>query len=173
MNESPDRLFGLTIAYVLPGFVGLWGTSSLWPELSNLLAVLPQANPSIATFLFAVLASLAAGLTLSAVRWALIDFFHHRTGVPFPNPDFSKVQERLEAFKFAVEVYYRYYQFYANMFVAIGIAAVCRMAAGMRPNLTLIALGIGLEVVLLVASRDALSRYYTRVAQLLGTRPMR
>jgi hypothetical protein len=170
MNESPDRLFGLTIAYVLPGFVSLWGASNFSPIVSNWLSLQPEPNPSLASFLYALLASLGAGLVVSAVRWLLIDTFHHRTGVRFPDPDFSKVQEKLEAFQLAIELYYRYYQFYANMLVAITIAAACRFSAGQTLRGSAVAAGAIVWLVLLAASRDSLSRYYARVAQLLGTR---
>lgn len=170
MNESPDRLFGLTIAYVLPGFVSLWGASSLSPVLLNWLSAAPQANPTVASFLYTVFGSLGAGLTVSAARWAVVDSVHHHTGVPFPNPDFSQVQGKLEAFQLAIDMYYRYYQFYANMFVAIAIAGACRAWAGIRPTLGDLAVVVLVELLLLAASRDSLSRYYTRIAQLLGVK---
>lgn len=170
MHESIERNFGLTIAYVLPGFVCLWGASALSPLLTHWLAVDPTTNPSIANFLYTLLASLASGLTVSAVRWAAVDTLHHHTGVPFPDPDFSKLQDHLDAFKLSIELYYRYYQFYANMFIAIALAAGCRVTAGLWPSARASLVVIALEFVLLLASRDSLSRYYTRIAQTLGTR---
>jgi hypothetical protein len=170
MNESLERSFGLVIAYVLPGFACLWGASNLSPLFSHWLAIEPQADPTIASFLYTLLASLAAGLTVSAVRWAAIDALHHRTGVPYPDPDFSKLQEHLEGFKLSIELYYRYYQFYANMFVAIVFAVACRILAnGALRITTALAIAV-LEGVLLIASRDSLGRYYTRIGQLLGVR---
>lgn len=170
MDETTERFFGLTIAYVLPGFVSLWGASSISPILATWLTAEPQANPAIGGFLYALLASLAAGLIISAVRWALIDSLHHCTGLPFPNPDFSKVHERLEGFELAVQLYYRYFQFYANMFIAIAFAQGCRVSAGVVPTKTEWAVVLLLEAILLAASRDSLSRYYARITQLLGTR---
>lgn len=173
MHDSIERNFGLTIAYVLPGFVCLWGASALSPLLTHWLAVDPTSNPSIANFLYTLLASLATGLIVSAVRWAAVDTLHHHTGVPFPDPDFSKLQDHLDAFKLSVELYYRYYQFYANMFVAIALAAGSRFASGALPSVKATLLASTLEIVLLFASRDSLSRYYTRIAQTLGTRTPR
>lgn len=170
MNDSPDRLFGLTIAYVLPGSVALWGISSLSPMVANWLSVQPQSNPTLASFLHALLASLTTGLTISALRWLLIDTLHHHTGVPFPNPDFSKVQEKLEAFQLAIEMYYRYYQFHANLVIAIAVAGFCRWVAGVGVSSAGIIVLLPLEALLLAASRDSLARYYARIAQLLGTR---
>lgn len=171
MNNSPERLFGLTIAYVLPGSVALWGISSFSPMVANWLSVQPQSNPSLASFLHVLLASLTTGLTMSALRWLLIDTFHHHTGIPFPNPDFSKVQEKLEAFQLAIEMYYRYYQFHANLLVAIAFTGICRWFGGTDVSAARIAGVLSLEALLLAASRDSLIRYYARVAQLLGTLP--
>ncbi len=57
--------------------------------------------------------SLAAGLTVSAVRWAIIDQIHHATGLSLPDFNFSRLTEHLLAFQLAVEHNYRYFQFYA------------------------------------------------------------
>jgi len=171
MDESTERFFGFTIAYILPGFVSLWGASSLSPILANWLSAEPQSNPAIGGVLYAVLASLAAGMTISAARWALIDTLHHHTGVPFPHPDFSKVQEKFEAYRLAIELYYRHYQFHANMFVAIAIAETCRIWSGHRPTIAEIGVVAVIEALQLLSSRDCLTRYYTRVGQLLGTQP--
>jgi hypothetical protein len=173
MDESTERFFGISIAFILPGFVCLWGASSLSPTLAGWLSAEPQSNPAIGGVLYAILASLGAGLTISAIRWALIDSLHHHTGLPFPYPDFSKVQENFEAYRLAIELYYRHYQFYANMFVAIAIAEGCRMWAGHRPSGGEIGVVVAVEVVNLVTSRDCLKRYYTRVTHLLGTEPFR
>jgi hypothetical protein len=99
----------------------------------------------------------------------VVDTLHHRTGVAFPFPDFSKVQEEFDAYRLAIELYYRYYQFYANMFVAIAIAGACRVWSGHRPSAAEIVVVTIIEAVHLVTSRDSLNRYYTRVSQLLGT----
>jgi hypothetical protein len=171
MDESTERFFGFAIAYILPGFVSLWGASQLSPTLANWLSADAQSNPALGGVLYAILASLAAGLTLSAVRWALIDTLHHHTGVPFPNPDFSQMQEKLDGYRLAIEHYYRYYQFYANTFIAIGVAEGCRIWSGHRPQAAEVILVTAVEAIHLVTSRDCLNRYYTRVGQLLGTLP--
>jgi hypothetical protein len=61
----------------------------------------------------------------SAVRWATIDTIHHRTGLPPPVLDFSRLQANLDAFQLAVEHNYRHYQFYANMIVGSLFFATC------------------------------------------------
>jgi hypothetical protein len=53
---------------------------------------------------------------VSALRWFVVDALHHRTGIAYPEFDFTKLQQNLDAFAMSVEWYYRFYQFYANMF---------------------------------------------------------
>jgi hypothetical protein len=127
------------------------------------------AGPSIGGFLFVTLASVAAGMTASAVRWVIIDRLHHWTGVVKPAWDDSKLPERLQAFEAIVEAHYRYYQFHANSLVALLISY-----AALRPSLSGFSVwpDVGvclLSTVFFAVSRDNLRRYYSRTAVLLGT----
>ena len=112
-----------------------------------------EAAPSIGGFLFVTLASVTAGMTASAVRWATIDRLHHCTGVVKPAWDDSKLPERLEAFEAIVEAHYRYYQFHSNSLVAMLFSyAAWRPSLGNRP------LWSDLSVVFLSAIFFAVSR---------------
>ena len=77
--------------------------------------------------MYVTLASLGAGLTVSAIRWALLDSLHHATGIEPPQWDFACLDERLQGFLALVENHYRYYQFYGNMFIAVAIAYRARL----------------------------------------------
>jgi hypothetical protein len=119
-----------------------------------------------ACYLF--VAALAAGLTASTVRWALIDSLHAKTGLSRPAWDDEKLVERLEAYELLIGIHYRYYQFYANSLVAMlfsfSIYAV-------QSNVVLDWRAAGLLAIAMVfyaASRDALSNYYRRTSILLG-----
>jgi len=120
--------------------------------------------------MYVTLASLAAGLTVSAVRWALVDSFHHATGVKPPTWNFTDLDDRLQGFLALVENHYRYYQFYANMAVAVAATSCATLAsesAGLcQPSWQHIGF-ILLELVFLAGSRDSLRKYYRRVEQLL------
>ena len=110
-------------------------------------------------------------MTVSAVRWAVVDTLHGRTGLPLPRLDFSRLGGNVTAYQLLIDIHYRHYQYYANMFVAMAIAFVCY-----RVNLG-IAFKIGwpdvafalLETVFLMTSRDTLRKYYMRSEQLLST----
>ena len=98
MSDLSEKNFGLVIAYVVPGFVALWGVAYLSPTVASWIAASQSAAPTVAGFLYATLASLAAGLTVSAVRWALIDTLHHATGVMRPSWEFANLDERLDGY---------------------------------------------------------------------------
>lgn len=171
MRELTDKNFGIVIAYLTPGFVVLWGCS-YFSETARAWLV-PAGHGGEATlgsFLFALLASLSLGLLISAARWAVIDTLHHMTGVPRPELNFSVLHEKLESFLAIVEANYRFYQFYANMAIALPLAALCKWKAeGDYGTAGVWIMGTLSEGILLAGSRDSLSRYYRRAAALLGT----
>jgi hypothetical protein len=166
-----DSSFGLTIAYLLPGFTMLCGVAVVSPAVRTWLGASAANAPSLGGFLYVTIGSLTAGLILSAIRWLLLDTLHHRTGLTLPPRDFSKLQSRLLAFNNLVADHYRFYQFYGSMLFASAIAyGLWRFQDGAQSPL--IAADIGfvlLEVVLFAGSRDTLRKYYDRTRQLLGT----
>ena len=171
MSELSEKNFGIVIAYVVPGFVALWGISHLSPTVDSWITTSQHGAPTIAGFLYVTLASLTAGLTVSAVRWAIVDSLHHATGVKPPSWDFVNLDDRLQGFLALVENHYRYYQFYANMLVS-GAAAystqVVLRGNFCQANWSTVGF-ILLGSVFLAGSRDALQKYYSRVERLLGT----
>ena len=163
--------FGPLIAYLVPGVTVLAGVSPFSPTLQGWLAATPDTAPSIGGFLYATVASLAVGMTLSAFRWALVDTAHRLTGLAPPVLDFSQLGENVDAFVLLIEIHYRHYQFYANMLLATAVAYACY-----RVRLGGCAIGwpdlgvLVVEAVFLLTSRDTLRKYYTRTHQLLSGR---
>ena len=84
MKEVSTSNFGLLIAFVLPGFTALWGAAYISPVLRSWLVGSGMTGPTVGGFLYVTLASVAAGLTVSTVRWAVIDTIHHWTGLTQP-----------------------------------------------------------------------------------------
>lgn len=168
MIEPLDRNFGLIIAFILPGFTCICGFSSTNEMISGWLSAKATSDPTIGGFLYIALGSLAMGLIVSAIRWAVIDTAFHWTGVIRPQLNYKKITDNALAYQMAVEYSYRYYQFYSNMAIAGLIFAFCRQTAhglwSVQVNLS----GAVLEVILLSAARDSLSRYYRRAALVLG-----
>jgi hypothetical protein len=169
VKDITEKNFGLLIAYVLPGAVALIGVSRFSAAVRSWLMNPSDAGPSIGGFLFVTLASVAAGMTASAVRWTLIDTLHHRTGIIKPAWDDSKLPDRLHAFEALVENHYRYYQFYSNSLVAMVFSyATWRPSFGREPQWSDVGVLL-LSAIFFCVSRDNLRRYYGRAAVLLGT----
>lgn len=170
MGELSARNFGLVIAYLVPGFVAVIAVSGLVPTIQPWLAMAPDGQPTVGGFLFVTLASIAAGMLVSSIRWLLLDSIHHRTGIRHPKWDFSQLQENLAAYNLLVEFHYRYYQFNANTFVAVLLAYGSRLAGGCQwcggPGWVDAGFVI-VEAVLFATSRDTLRKYYVRVSQVL------
>ena len=169
MKDLSGKNFGLLIAYILPGAIVLIGLGAFLSFVRSWLLSPSEAQPTVGGFLFVTLASVAAGMTASAVRWATVDRLHHWTGVVKPAWDDSKLNERLEAFKAIVEAHYRYYQFHSNCLVAMLFSyAAWRPSFGSRPFWSDLGI-VFLSAIFFAVSRDNLRRYYGRAAVLLGT----
>src|SRR4051812_654993 len=108
MNTFSTNQFGLTVAYLLPGFVVLAGIAPFAPVVAAWLQPLNQAEASLGAPLYAVLAGITIGMIVSCLRWILIDHFHHWTGLTPPRWDDNRLPERIEAFNYIVEQHFRY-----------------------------------------------------------------
>lgn len=75
------------------GVVYFSPTIRSWLEPSSLVTA-----PTLGSFLYVLLGSLAAGLIISALRWATLDTFHHATGLAAPALNFATLPQNLEAF---------------------------------------------------------------------------
>jgi hypothetical protein len=176
VRELKRDNFGLLIAYILPGSVALWGASFHVEVARVWLQTAPGEAATIGGFLYATLASTALGLIISAVRWALVDRVLSLSGVRQPAWNFELFAERLAAYQWLVANHYRYYQFYANMLVALGCAYASWLLSGPAPGARedLTAVGFVLiEVVLFAGARDSLRKYYERTRALLARRRRR
>lgn len=169
-DVSPSN-FGLLIGFLLPGFTVLWGLSYYSVTVSNWLSG-SSTTPSVGGFMYVTLASVAAGVTVSTVRWAVLDTVHRWTGLRQPAWDFSRLQDNVAAYNVLNEIHYKYYLFHGNHLVALLFLYGAR-----RVRLGLFTASWGwvdagfllLSVVLFVGSRDTLHKYYSRVSQLLGS----
>jgi len=172
MKEASVSNFGLLIAFVVPGFTALWGVSYLSETVGIWLHGTPTDAPTVSGYLYVTIGSIAAGVTISAVRWAIIDSLHHRTGIPAPHWDFLRLQNNVAAYSVLVGNHYQFFQFYSNQLVALTLWYLARrLSLGFWPT----PLGPAdfvffcLAIVLFAGSRDALQKYYIRGSQLFGT----
>jgi hypothetical protein len=173
MQSVTNANFGPLIAYLVPGATVLLGFSQFSPPLRGWFGAGSLESPTIGGFLYLTTASIAVGMTVSALRWALVDTIHSCTRLPLPKLDFSRLGQNVDAYALLIEIHYRHYLFYANMFVATGIAYVCYRTnlGGFWPLGWLDLAFPVLETIFLLTSRDTLQKYYTRGQQLLASDP--
>lgn len=169
MNPANNH-FGLTVAYLLPGFIALAGIAPVVQSVKEWLRPVDQGAAGFGPAVYAVLAATAAGMIISCIRWITIDRFHYWGGILPPEWDDSALDENLTAFNYIVENHYRYYQFYGNSLVAILFAYATNR---ILHTSNLLGLDTDLAVLVLCAvlfagSRDALAKYYNRTRRLVG-----
>lgn len=170
MQPITGSNFGPLIAYLVPGAIALLGLSEFSPLLRSWFASTSATPPTLGGFLYLTVASLAMGMTVSALRWAVIDPLHRLTGVKFRTLDFSVLGDRFEAYNLLIKIHYEHYQFYSNGQVAIVVAYVChRVAMGAHQRFGVFDMAvITIEVLFFFASRDTLRKYFLRASQLLS-----
>ncbi len=171
MRNVTTSNFGLLIAHLLPGSAVLWGVGYLSETVRSWLGTTSAGAPTIGGFLYVTLASVAAGLTVSTVRWLVVDTLHHWTGVPRPGWDFSRLQANILAFDLIVEHQYRHYQFYSNTLVSLLFVYVARhlslgYPSGLIDRIDMVI--VALECIFFLGSRDTYRKYVSRGEMLLG-----
>lgn len=165
--------FGFAIAFIAPGAVVLWGISRFSADVREWFGIAAEAETSVGGFLFVLLGAVAVGVFVSGVRWAIIDKTLERfASTKMPELDRSKLKsdDVRATYETLTEMYYRYYQFYANMLIAM-VAAYSMWLADLGLNpLERPAASAGVITTgffLFISAQDALSRYYRHVKEIL------
>jgi len=96
MQNVTNANFGPLIAYLVPGATALWGLSRFSPAMAAWFAATPDNAPTISGFLYLTVASLTVGMTITAVRWAVIDNLHSLTGLRPPALNFANCHWALQ-----------------------------------------------------------------------------
>ena len=167
MDNVTQDSFGPLIAYLVPGATVLAGWAPFIPAMNRWASGSPPSGIDGAVVL--ILMALAVGMTVTAIRWAVVDKIHAQTGLVPPELNFANLPGRVQEFQLLIEIHYRHYQFYANMLIAVAIAYMgYRFSIGWaQPGL--IDLGVVVvEPVFFLTSRDTLRKYYSRTTQLLN-----
>lgn len=166
MKQVNPANFGLLIAFVLPGFIALWGVEPWSPVIATWLRGTSAEGATVGGFLYVTVASVGVGQIVSTIRWLLIDSLHHATGIPQPELKFNRLNDAVAGLEQLIEMHYRHYQWHANGLIAVSFCCLMRSAAT-DVSATLLLLGGGINVVLFVGSRDTLRKYYRRTEELL------
>jgi NhaP-type Na+/H+ or K+/H+ antiporter len=173
MKDTSNWNFGVIIAFLLPGFLFIWGISYSFSDVALWLAKAGvKDSPTVGGFLYVTLSSLSIGLLISAVRWLIIDHIHQWTGIKQPPMQFANLKDKdvFAAFQGVVENHYRYYQYYANTFIAIVFAFLIYVfCSESKPSFLIWAVMILIMLALFCGSRDSLGKYYDRASKILSS----
>lgn len=117
-DSSAQQQFGLIVAFLLPGFIGLAGVVPLVPAVGQWLQPVAQGDLGFGPPIYALMSATTVGMIVSCFRWLIVDHLLEWTGVPQAVRRYEQLAEKLDAYDYLIEVHYRYYQFYANSLVA-------------------------------------------------------
>lgn len=167
MKDVNSNNFGLLIAYLVPGFLALYGIRKIAPTIDDWLSANPHSSPTISGFLFGTIAALSTGMIINAIRWHVVDPLLYATGVTRKPWEYPRLAEEVPAFQFLITNQFRYYECYANSMVAIGISAAALLAGGEQTSTLLWVVFVLVQLVLWSASRRTLGNYNSRIASYL------
>ncbi len=171
--DNVTKTFGYIIAFVCPGFVGVWALSFVDARVTPWLERAAKSNTSVGDFLVLVAASIAAGVFLQGFAWLLFDKVILKT---FKKAVPEKLAEELKPFRAdpnvrevtetCVEHHYRYYQFYSNTLVAGAFALGAAALSGSVTNwpLTML-LWVVSTVVMGYCAVNSLRQHRTKIEQ--------
>jgi hypothetical protein len=165
MDEKISKAFGQLIAFVIPGFVTLWGMSYIVRDLNAWLGIGTYKDGQ---FLFALIASIGLGVFVSGLRFIVFDkvvFGSGRLGVPAPVEDAREAALRKDhqaTYDDWREQHYRFYQFYSNTAVALVLSFVAWLVAGAGATVSsrwIVGTFLFAEGVLSYSARDSITKY--------------
>lgn len=166
--------FGIAIAFFAPGAVLLWALTPYSADLQRWFGLATNSEITVGAFLFVFLGSLALGVFVSGARWALVDKLMTWTGIERPEFRLENLRDPdvLVAYDRVTEMYYRYYQFYANLLVAALMAYGLWLGRMGDPPWRQEATSVGLavaSVLLWLSARDTRRNYFRHLTGILGT----
>lgn len=163
MSESISELFGIIIAYIVPGFIVLLALGQIHPDIGYMMQ--PDGKTEIAGllyFFYGLIAMIGLGVMISGLRWMTIDQINALTGIKRPAVNHAAIVGRETHYDTLIDTHYRYYQFYANCIVSliIGDVALRGFAANIEMTITAELVLLGICVVLWICQRDTLRKYH-------------
>jgi hypothetical protein len=172
MKDVTSTSFGLLIAFLLPGLAALYAFS-LWPgPIQSLFQVFLTAESNVGLFLLVILAAIALGIQVTAIRWVLFELLfcrRHRLS----KEAFSNLGDpgKLAAFRAATDEHYRYHQFWGGLTIVLpilylGLRSPSSNSAWAKSCWTAVVFMV-LEVITFAAAIEAYSRYASRANKIL------
>lgn len=177
VKDITSTSFGLLIAFLLPGLVGLYSLSCWSMTLRKVFDTFLTVNANVGLSVVVLLAALAVGLLVTAVRWAVFECWICKKD-HLSSSDFERLngESKLLVFRAVVDEHYRYHQFWGGMCIVIPALAI-----GMfQEYWTFLSAGrivissifvVAIEIISGIAACKAFHNYVTRAKQILTSKP--
>jgi len=179
MKLQSDLSFGVVIAHLFPGSIFLWGILLFIDKSFNysLIHCIIKGNQLFAAenqFIIVIgflIAALISGLIIDGIRSSLPEKLFTREEKP--KKIFPENKENFEVIKFLLENYYRYYQFYANISLALLLFSIAVFFYSPFPiwtfnkRLIFALTSLILTILLYIASSKAIKKFRRHVKQCL------
>ena len=72
-QDQLGKSFGLIIAFLIPGMVGLYAVSIYVPVIREWFGIAVDQSTTIGGFLFVIVASIGMGVFISGMRWFVLE----------------------------------------------------------------------------------------------------
>ena len=176
MGGVTPTLFGLSIAYLLPGMVALASLAFWLPELRSLTQSLVESTSTAAMLVSVLAISLTLGLILSLLRWFLFDILLARPYQWVSNRDLSiplhmdkamTDPDVLEAFRSTIDENFRHHQFLGAFSIVFPLFCFGWFLQYGPPGITgcpiaFWAIFLAGQLLAIIGSFEALNRYAAR-----------
>ena len=167
--------FGIIIAYLLPGFIGLYSISPFSATVSSLL-LSSNGAPSLSAIIPIIFLSLTLGMIINAIGFSTLRKVLLKKGIDPPSPiDYSRLTaNKLPVLQRISDNNYRYFECYCNLFISICMLILSKISTPFISQINeykLPILILFLVVVLIVlynVGYYAYSVYSVRMKALLG-----
>lgn len=183
--DKVAEYFGLVIAYLLPGLVGLWAASYWSPNVKAWMSEAATHSTSLGGFLFLMVAAVGSGMALHTGRWAVFEELLPRVCSQrfcekwiLKRPAYDESRAKEAAIQTALielrDQHYRYYQCHGGLALGVPLAYLAWLLyAPPAPGLKLFvatAATVAFSVVSFFAALDAQKRLRIKRLEILGGR---
>lgn len=172
MRDVTTTSFGLVIAYLLPGLLGLYSLGFWSTTVEQVFDKLMKAQSNVWVFLLVILTSLMIGLWTSVVRYLLFErwgIFKRYIPDRLDSEDFARHWDEPKFFAFRAmhDEHFRHHQFWGGMAVVLplyylGWLKTSWSTMGFSGFIFSALLLIGVEVVNIVGAIAAYNLYVIR-----------
>ncbi|ERR1035437_1152706 len=177
LKDLTSTSFGYVIAFLLPGLVFFYGLGLWYPTVFPFLRSNGNTEVTIGPSVIFLLACLAAGLLIAAIRWFIYERIVCRRQ-KFGDNHFMRLSQsdKLPLFKAVVDEHYRYHQFYGSMSIALIpvfvylILSAARSQSYVRVWITALAILLA-EGFLGFTARDCYCKYIDRGNKIISGVP--